>query len=50
MLHIDSPESVAQLSALLQERFPNIEINIEPLSPVVGSHLGPGAFGYCYYY
>lgn len=50
LLHIDSPESVEQLKALLQERFPHIDIGINPISPVIGSHLGPGAFGYCYYY
>ena len=50
VLHIDSPESAAQLKLLLQERFPQIEIGIGPISPVIGSHLGPGALGYCYYY
>lgn len=50
VLHIENMESALELRRLLNERFPQMEIGIEPISPVIGSHLGPGAFGYCYYY
>jgi DegV family protein with EDD domain len=50
VLHIEAEESAQELRALLLERFPDMKIGIEPISPVIGSHLGPGAFGYCYYY
>lgn len=50
VLHIENSESAGDLQSLLNERFPDIEIGIEPISPVIGSHLGPGAFGYTYYY
>jgi DegV family protein with EDD domain len=50
VLHIDSPEKANELRELLRERFPQIEIDIGPISPVVGCHLGPGALGYTYYY
>jgi len=42
--------SAKELSRILNERFPQLEIAFDPISPVIGSHLGPGAFGYCYYY
>ncbi len=47
--HIQNPEGVERLRELLRERFPHIELGVEPISPVIGSHLGPGAIGYCYY-
>jgi len=50
VLQIENPEKAAELQRLLHERFPQIEIGVDPISPVIGSHLGPGAFGYCYYY
>jgi DegV family protein with EDD domain len=50
VLHIENMESALELRRLLNERFPQMDIGIEPISPVIGSHLGPGAFGYCYYY
>ena len=50
VLHIDNMESALELRRLLCERFPKLEIAFDPISPVIGSHLGLGAFGYCYYY
>ncbi len=50
VLHIESQESAEQLRMLLLERFPHLQIEIGPISPVIGSHLGPGAFGYTYFY
>lgn len=50
VLHIGNPEGAAELKGLLNERFPHIGIGVDTISPVIGSHLGPGTFGYCYYY
>jgi DegV family protein with EDD domain len=50
VLHIETLDSALELKKLLNERFPALEIGIDPISPVIGSHLGPGAMGYCYYY
>lgn len=50
VLHIQSQEGAEQLRSLLLERFPNLTIGICPISPVIGSHLGPGALGYTYHY
>ena len=47
--HIQNQEGVEKLMVLLRTRFPGIHIDVEPISPVIGSHLGPGAVGYCYY-
>ncbi len=50
VLHIDTPENAEQLRQLLRDRFPDVPIDVGPISPVIGSHLGPGAFGYTYFY
>jgi DegV family protein with EDD domain len=50
VLHIENPEGARELMRILQERFPAIQIGLEPISPVIGSHLGIGALGYCYFY
>ncbi|MDO5707917.1 MAG: DegV family protein [Andreesenia angusta] len=34
----------------LEKRFPGIEINLDELGPVIGGHIGPGAFGICTLY
>lgn len=46
--HAENPEGAERLRALMAERFPNLNIAIDVISPVIGSHLGPGALGYCY--
>jgi DegV family protein with EDD domain len=50
VLHIENMEDALELKGLLSARFPDLEIDIGPISPVIGSHLGPGALGYTYYY
>lgn len=50
VLHIENAEGADELRRLLCERFPALDIGIGPISPVIGSHLGPGALGYTYYY
>jgi DegV family protein with EDD domain len=47
VLHIMSTEEAGQLQQRLKERFPQIEIGIDEIGPVIGTHLGPGAVGIC---
>lgn len=44
------PESEAQqLGAQLQAEFNPVELHYANLSPVIGTHVGPGAIGFVYY-
>ncbi|NLU36612.1 MAG: DegV family protein [Clostridiales bacterium] len=47
VLHILSHDDARQLYRKLQEKFPRIEIEIDEIGPVIGSHLGPGGVGVC---
>ena len=47
--HILNYEGAEKLKNTLQDNFPNALITIDELGPVIGSHLGPGAIGICFY-
>lgn len=47
VLHIMSTEEARQLQQKLKKRFPQIEVSIEEIGPVIGTHLGPGGVGVC---
>jgi DegV family protein with EDD domain len=47
VLHILSHDDARQLYRKLQEKFPRIEIEIDEIGPVIGSHLDPGGVGVC---
>ncbi|HHU49349.1 MAG: DegV family protein [Caldicoprobacterales bacterium] len=47
VLHILSTEGAEIVHQKLQERFPDIQIGIDEIGPVIGSHLGPGGVGVC---
>lgn len=47
VLHIMSTEEAKRIKQKLKERFPQIEVNIEEIGPVIGTHLGPGGIGIC---
>lgn len=47
VLHILCPEEARLVQQKLQERFPHINIEIDEIGPVIGSHLGPGGVGVC---
>ena len=40
--HGDSPEVAGELRAMVAARFPDAEIYIAPIGPVIGAHAGPG--------
>lgn len=42
-------EEAQRYLALLKERFPKANIEIDDLGPVIGSHLGPKTIGFCFY-
>ncbi len=46
IVHTHAPERVAELRSLSAHLFPADDILAADITPVVGSHLGPGAFGF----
>ena len=40
--HGDSPEVAEELRSMAAARFPDAEIHIAPIGPVIGAHAGPG--------
>ncbi|HAP31488.1 MAG TPA: DegV family protein [Firmicutes bacterium] len=49
ILHAEAPETVETLKHMLKERFPEAQITISELSPVIGTHTGPGVIGISFY-
>lgn len=48
--HINAPEEAQRLKEKLEENHPELSVGIEKIGPVIGSHLGPKAIGFCYLY
>lgn len=48
--HIDALDEAETVSKQIQEKYPGVQVGIEQLGPVIGSHLGPKALGICYLY
>jgi len=48
VLHAEAPETAVTLKSLLQGRLPDLEIETYELSPVIGTHTGPGVVGYSF--
>jgi DegV family protein with EDD domain len=48
--HVVSPAKAQLLKNQLVQKFPNAEVVVSELGPVIGSHLGPGALGVLYLY
>lgn len=47
--HAEAPEESMQLAAEIKKRFANVELFVEQIGPVIGTHVGPGtlAVSYC---
>ncbi len=45
--HILNKEAAEKIKNILNKKFPNIEIQIDELGPVIGAHLGPKGIGIC---
>lgn len=46
ILHTHAPERVADLRDLIAGLFPEQDILVADITPVIGAHIGPGAFGF----
>ncbi len=42
ILHADAPEEARELKELALKKFPELQIRIDPVGPVIGAHCGPG--------
>ena len=47
--HADDPEAAALLKDKLLERFPDAEIRVTYIGPIIGAHTGPGALALFYW-
>ena len=47
--HILNYDEAEKMKINLEEKFPHAIITVEEIGPVIGSHLGPGAIGICFY-
>ena len=45
ILHADTEASANELAGLLREKFEGLDIHIQSVGPVIGSHCGPGTVG-----
>ena len=48
VIHAAAPEMAVQLRDELTERYAGAEILVAPITPVIATHLGPGAWGIAY--
>jgi DegV family protein with EDD domain len=48
VVHVACPERAKQITGLLRERYGDVEILEHPATPVIATHLGPGAWGVAY--
>lgn len=46
VIHGDAPDSAAELHQLLRQRFPERDLPIGEIGSVLGTHAGPGVFGF----
>ena len=45
VLHADNEETAKGLVSTIQETYPNINVIMQPIGPVIGAHCGPGTVG-----
>jgi DegV family protein with EDD domain len=49
VIHANAPDEGARLQKQVSERFPHVELYQSELSPVIGTHVGPGTVGVAFY-
>jgi fatty acid-binding protein DegV len=49
VFHAEDPEIADEFSSLLREKISPQELHTWDLSPVIGTHTGPGTFGFSIY-
>ncbi len=47
--HGDAPEAAEQLRSAVAERFPEAEIRVAQIGPIIGAHTGPGMLALVYW-
>ena len=47
--HGDAPEAAAMLKSAVEAEFPNAEIHVAEIGPVIGAHTGPGMLALIYW-
>ncbi len=48
VMHADVPEEAAKLRDTMQQKFPDLEIRIDNVGPVIGAHCGPGTIAFVF--
>lgn len=49
IMQADAEEGARKLLERVKKRFPDLEVQIMEISPVIGIHTGPGTVGICFY-
>jgi len=49
VIHANTPDEAVRLQRQVRERFPCAELYLAELSPVIGTHAGPGTVGVAFY-
>lgn len=49
IVHAEANDSASKIKDMIIQRFPEAHIVIDELSPVIGTHAGPGVVGICFY-
>ena len=49
VIHANAPEEATRLREQVRERFSYAELHLADLSPVIGTHVGPGTVGVAFY-
>lgn len=48
LLHADAPADAAKLKDLILAKLPDMDIRVENVGPVIGTHAGPGTLAFCF--
>jgi fatty acid-binding protein DegV len=49
VIHTNVPEEAARVAEMVKKRFGLKKVLLAPVSPIVGTHAGPGAIGLVFY-
>lgn len=49
IVHAEALDNVNKIKEIINRRFPEAEIAVDEVSPVIGTHTGPGLVGICFY-
>ncbi len=47
--HGDAPEAAQELKSRILETFPDAEVSVAPIGPIIGAHTGPGMLALIYW-